>query len=227
MASWKWTLVALLVAPLLVTCKNEDDESKITPIHAVATVQPVVDDPAIFLAQSPLDTDSDDDIVSIDVMVRMTAAQEFDDVSLQVRFDPGIVQFAGFIQSTTTDGGVTFYNPFGLCNSSATYCDKYRLDPMDPASTPPTSGPLCQSNGTSQPGNAFIGMAALPSSLCDSYNKSGTFKLLTLNFIASAVGSTTIELVSSPQTGDCEILNFPADLGVPCIDGMATITASR
>lgn len=225
MTSRKWTLVAVLVAPLLATCKNEDTGSKITPIHAVATVQPVLDDPAIFLAQSPLDNDSSDDIVLIDVMLRMTAAHEFDDVSLQVRFDPGIVQFAGFTQSTTTDNGVTFYNPFGLCGSGATFCDKYH--PMPPA--PGTTGPQCLSNGTSQPGNAFIGMAALPSSLCDSYNKSGTIKLLTLNFIAASVGSTRIELVSGTQSGDCEILDNLLELPgpVPCIDGMATITASR
>ncbi|HZM70595.1 MAG TPA: hypothetical protein VFB95_09530 [Candidatus Cryosericum sp.] len=227
MASRNWTIIAVLVAPLLLSCNSDDDESKILPIRAVATVDTVPDDPAIFLAVSPLDTKTDDSIVSIDVMVRMTAAQEFDAVSLQVRFDPGIVQFAGFIQSPENDG-VTF-NPFGECNSGMTYCDKH---PFIPPPTPPapTTGPLCQSNGTSQPGNAFIGMAARPPpSLCDSFNRSGTFKLLTLNFIASSVGSTRIELVSSPQTGDCEILNNLVELAgpVPCIDGMATITASR
>jgi hypothetical protein len=100
-----------------------------------------------------------------------------------------------------------------------------------PPPPPPTAGPLCESDATSQPGNLFLGMAAQPSpsSLCDSHTQGGTFKLVTLNFIAATVGTSRIGLVATNQTGDCEILNDLMDLAVPvpCIDGNATITASR
>jgi hypothetical protein len=207
--------VVLLALLPLTGCEDEEDESAILPIQAAVSVDPVTDDPALFLAESALDTDADDDVVFLDVMVRTGTAREFDAVNLQVRFDPGVLQFSGMTQTADADG--MEYNPLGLCGSG----------PGDPTPPPaPTTGPLCQFNATSQPGNLFIGVAALPG-LCDSYSRAGTVRLLTLSFVAASVGTSTIELVASGQTGDCEILNDLVDLGIPCRDGAAMVTASR
>ncbi len=57
--------------------------------------------------------------------------------------------------------------------------------------------------------------------------------LVTLAFIAATTidpPGSRIELYTNPdpsQRGDCEILNSLVDLGIPCVDGNATMTATR
>lgn len=229
MMLWKWTAVAAVALLPLAACNKSEKESKILPIRAAVSVDPVVMDPALYFVRSPLDTRSDDDIAVLDIMLRMSAPQEFDYFGFRVRFDPGIVQLAAYTQSPEADGRT--FNPFGACNSSATFCAKYPAPaPGNPIPPPPTTGPLCLPQSISsanQTGDQIIAVAAVDSSACDSYTQGGTIRLLTLTFIAASVGTTPIELVSD-EPHDCEILrDVDTNLGVPCLDGNATITASR
>jgi hypothetical protein len=223
MTSWGWTAAAALALLSLVACNNEDDEPKILPIHASVDVATVTDNQAIFLAESPLDTKTDDDIAVVDVMMRLSPAQEFDAFTLRLRFDPSVVQLGAYTQAPETDGQ--------MCNSSSTYCGKYPApDPLDPTPPPPTTGPIClplsagEANAT---GDQLISFAARAGTLCDSFPLDGTIRVMSLTFFAASVGTSAIQLVTE-EANDCEILNGLSALpGVTCLDGGATVTASR
>jgi hypothetical protein len=60
---------------------------------------------------------------------------------------------------------------------------------------------------------------------CPSASVTGEITLLAIGFAATAPGSSLIRFVQGPGRGDCEILNDTVDLGIPCMDGNATITA--
>jgi hypothetical protein len=229
MKSWTRAAVAALALVPLAACDEDEKEPAVLPIRAAVTVDQVMGDPALYFAPSDLDTRSDDDIVVLDLMLRMSLAREFDAFSVRVRFDPGVVLFAAYRQTPEADGQT--FNPFGECNSGATYCAKYPPPPPgDPNPAPGTTGPLCQPQSVSPvypPEDHLISVAARDSSACDSYTQGGTIRLLSLTFIAATVGTTRVELVSE-EPHDCEILMTLDPIpGVQCLDGNATITASR
>jgi len=210
MMSWKWTVVAALTLLPLAACSDDDNESKILPIRADFAVTPVSTDPVVYLQKNPSDTSSADDVVLIDVMLRDMGAQPFDAFTLEVRFDPGVVQI-GQVDNTAT--------PLGDCRGSNP-CDPLCLDNVEP------TDPLTPKANTT--GDLFIGVASRP--LCPGH-PGGSVRLLTLGFIAASVGTSPIELVDVAGSGDCEILSgqggIPAALPIPCDDGNAMVVASR
>jgi hypothetical protein len=201
MMSKKWTAVVCAVLATCVTCsKDKKEVSDILPIHAELSITATSADPVVFFQRSPLDTTTNDDVVIVDVMLRSIVTQSFDDFSLEVRFNPGLVQ-VGQVYLTAT--------PLGNCDSG------------DPCA------PLCLNNAVTAntTGDLFIGVPARVG--CPTASVSGTVKLLTLGFIAAAEGVSTLELVDGPGTGDCEILSDVTALPIPCDSGNATVFASR
>jgi hypothetical protein len=205
MMSKKWTAaVCAVMATCLACSKDKNEASDILPIHAVLSITAPAADPVVFFKQSPVDTTSNDDVVFVDVMLHSSAMQSFDAFDLEIRFNPGLVQ-VGRVNGTAT--------PLGNCDSS---------DPCHP---------ICQNNaGTPSPnanvtGDLIIGVAAQPG--CMTAAVPPDVKLLTLGFFAAAEGSSTLELVDGPGTGDCEILSDVSALPIPCDSGNATVNASR
>lgn len=201
MMSKKWTAVVCAVLAMCLACsKPKKEVSDILPIHAVVTITPTTADPVVFLKQSPLETTSNDDVLFVDVMLHSSTLQSFDDFSLEIRFNPGLVQ-VGRVDGTAT--------PLGNCDSSG------------------PCAPICENNAATANANGelFIGVPAKTG--CPTASVSGTVKLMTLIFIAAAEGTSTLELVDGPGGGDCEILSDVTALPIPCDSGNATVSASR
>ncbi len=136
-----------------------------------------------------------------------------------------------------------------VCNITKTQACKVDADcPIIPASMPltnetcviactqsPTTNPICQNNGgqANSSGEFILGVAAAtgPGSGCPAITApAGTdTRLFRLGFVAASTGSSPIHFVpfSSTNTGGCAILSGGANLGIPCVDGNATFTASR
>jgi hypothetical protein len=99
---------------------------------------------------------------------------------------------------------------------------------------PGTSGPpFCPPPGNENiTGELFLALSGNINGLCDTYNLPGDLTLLTLAFNATTAttdpqGTPLILVSGSAPSGDCAILRNLVDLGIPCFDGNARITASR
>lgn len=171
---------------------NVADSPAFTPPPLVADfhAEPVTSDPAVYFEKASASGDR----VMVSLKLRSSSLIDFDAFTMEILFDPSLVQFTGIDGSNT---------PFGAC--SAAPC-----------------GPLCLS-AVGSPGDLLIGVTALGT--CPSASVSGDITLLAIGFAATAPGSSPIRFVQGPGRGDCEILNDLVDLGIPCLDGNATITA--
>jgi hypothetical protein len=116
---------AVCLLALVTSCGGNDNPNanQIKPINADITINPVGGDPVVYLER----VDADLDLVTIDVKLRMTAAQEFDAFTLHFRFDPTLIQFAGMMQIPESDDRT--FNPLGECGSVDTYCGEYPYIP--------------------------------------------------------------------------------------------------
>ena len=201
------SFVALALLPLagLLACNNNNNEDQILPVRASLTIQTVNSDPAVFFQASALDTSTDDNMVVLDVMLRSGAAVNFEAITLEITFDPGLAQIAQIDANTT---------PLGDCTSSNA-CAPLCLNNVVATQNAPSA------NST---GDLIIGVAAKP--LCPTGN-AGTVKLMTLGFLATTVGSSAITLVDGAGPGDCEILHNGNSLAIPCDSGGATIVGFR
>jgi hypothetical protein len=245
--------LALLLGVLGTACGGNDDPNRvqIKPVNADITINSPGPGPVVFLER----VGADKDLITIDVKLRLTGAQEFNGFNLNFHFDPTIVQFAGQMQVPEGDGRT--FNPFGECQSASTYCGKYpagRCSSMTglctaPAASvgtmclqdtdcdlPATTGPvICQIPGDENvTGELFLGLLGDRNGQCDSYDLPVSVDVLLLRLAFNVTTNTTgtpLQLISRSQTGmsgDCAILDVNlVDLGIPCDDGMATITASR
>lgn len=203
----RWTLVPAAAALLaLNACGNKNNEGdKILPTRASLEVTPPATDPLVYLDRNPNDTDATDDVVLVDVMLRDSVGATFNSFTLEMTFDPGVVQVGQIINDTT---------PLGDCHN------------------PPACTLLCQDNvspsaATSANTSGDLLLAVASGSSCPSASVSAPTRLLTIVFIGSTVGSSTLELVDGPGTGDCEILDDLIPLAITCNAGGATINVTR
>jgi hypothetical protein len=244
-------LVTIACAALLLpACRGDEGKrNQILPIRAsIDLPDPEPPGPAVFLRQSIFDTDPDDDLVVLDVVLRTPADLEFDAFNLEIHFDPGIVNVGG-----DPDDPPFSATPFGTCNQCVRTC-------MPPCPTPPCPRPPCQlCDAACDPPNTVDQLSVTSNPLClvnsVDANATGTLiigvsisqqntdcalsltvpansdlKLLTLGLVAASTGTSAIELITDPnptQHGDCEILRLLGDLGIPCDDRNATLTGVR
>jgi hypothetical protein len=201
----RWTLVPAAALLVLAGCSGEDDESAILPTRAQFEVTPPATDPLVFLDKNPADTTDTDDVVLVDVMLRATAGVTFSSFTLELTFDPGVVQIGQIDDSVT---------PLGNCDSPPG-CGLLCADNVSPSSASPA-------NTT---GDLVLGVSA---PLCTPISVSTPTRLLTITFVGASVGSTTLELVDLAGHGDCEILDA-GNVAQPitCNAGDATITVTR
>lgn len=252
-------ILCLVLLALITSCGGNDDSNRnqIIPISAGITIDPPSGD-GVWLDV----VGTSGDLITIDVMLRVSTALEFDQFDLFFRFDPLVLQFAGQMQVPESDG-MTF-NPFGECGTTSTYCGKYPAGGTCDSGTllctfppdsigntctqdsdceqPPTSGPVnCQIPST-VPGEVYLSLIGDINSSgvgtggrCDTYvipappPQPVDIRLLRVAFnVTSTTAGTRLELISGGSTtGDCAILRNFSDLGLPCDDGMATITGTR
>jgi hypothetical protein len=240
---------------LLPACRgDEGNPSQVLPIRAsIVLPDPEPLGSAVFFRQSVSDTDADDDLVILDVMLRTSASVEFDAFTLEVRFDPGIVNVGGDPMASPFSS-----TPFGTCSQCLRLCappcptlpcPSATCQVCDGACDPPNTiekvnqSPLCLVNGAdaNATGTLLIGVSInqdigilnpTPTDCASSFTApaDSDLKLLTLGFIAASTGTSTIELITDPNPmshGDCEILMSFGDLEVPCDDRSATLTGAR
>jgi len=204
----RWTAPAAAALLALAACGGSDDEIVILPTAASFSVTAPTADPVVFFQKNPADTSDADTMVMVDVMLSSAAAVTFSSFTLEVTFDPGVVQ-VGQIDASAT--------PVGGCGSPAA-CAPICADNISPSSADPA-------NTT---GDLLIGVA---NPLCPPANVTGTVKLLTIAFIGSSVGPSPLTLVDdggSAVQGDCEILDAAGSrLPIPCDSGGAMITVAR
>ncbi len=135
------------------------------------------------------------DQVLVNVKLRSSNRIGFDGISLEITFDPAVIRFTGM------DGGDTI---LGSCGGAA-------------------CGPLCASAvSPGAPGDLLLGVSATPS--CPNASVTGDVTLVTIGWAAVAPGSSLIHFVQNSGHGDCEILSNLLSLGIPCVDGNATIS---
>ncbi len=219
-----WVLLALLLAGggiLVAACSGKASEPNvIKPIHAGIALSAVTADPAVYFANpsvsDPTQTGATD-FVTLDVLYRDSTPRNFDAFTLEVHFDPGVVQI----------GEVSGLTALGDCGGS-------------------TCQPICQNNVTqaegandaNRTGVLLIGIGRQTSCPPAATLGGAGIRLLTLGFIAATTtGPSPIRLVynlATSRDGECEILQYPSasgnpfvDLKVPCYDGGAVLTAQR
>jgi len=117
-------LPAVILLGFVTSCGGNDDSNsnQISPIKADITIAPPTGDPVVWLDK----VGASDDLVTIDVKLRTSGPLEFNGFTLYFRFDPTVVQFAGYMQPVNPldpDGKIV--DPFGECGSFDTYCSKY------------------------------------------------------------------------------------------------------
>ena len=208
-ASLSATAAALLLALLLPACGGDDTpENRIKPIQATLTIDPVPVSPAraVYFVKDPKDLRFPD-LETVQVKLYTSSPVTFDAYTLEIRFDPTVVQI----------GDVFEYNPdiLGGCNSGA------------------DCAPLCDINEeeVNSTGILLLGVAAPRD--CPSTTVSTDTMLLRIGFIAQSTidpPGSPIELYVNPNStknGDCEILLDVTDLGIPFEDGNAAMTATR
>ncbi len=201
---------ALLLVLLLPACgKDEGPENRIKPIQATLTIDPVPVTPAqaVYFVKDPKDLRFPD-LETVQVKLYTTTPVSFDAYTLEIHFDPTVVQI----------GDVFEYNPdiLGGCNSGN------------------ACAPLCEINtgDVNSTGILLLGVAATTQG-CPPTTVSTDTMLLRIGFIAQATidpPGSPIELFVNPDStvrGDCEILLDTADLGIPCVSGNALMTATR
>jgi hypothetical protein len=200
-------LAALLLALLLPACGDEGSENRIKPIQATLSIDPVPVPPApaqaVYFVKDPKDARFPD-LETVQVRLFTASPIAFDAYTLEIHFDPTVVQV----------GDVFEYGPgiLGGCFSE-TACE-----------------PECMVNTSevNSTGILLLGVAAFPS--CPATSISSDTMLLKIGFIAQSTidpPGSPIDLIVGPSRGDCEILLDTADLGIPFVDGNATMTASR
>ncbi|HEU4402903.1 MAG TPA: hypothetical protein VFT43_12440 [Candidatus Polarisedimenticolia bacterium] len=211
----KWTDLtrgaAVGVAFALLACggKNDSNANRIKPIVATLAIQPPSTSPVVYFKPSPNDT-AGDDLVLIDVMLQPSAPINMDAFTLEVTFDPGLVQLAALDAGSNPLGTCDILTPEGATCLGSGAC----------------SSPLCCLNGedVNRKGDLIFGVATT-SGLCAATSVSSEVKLATLGFTAASTGTSLIHLI--PGQGGCAILDATMDLGIPCDDGGATVTGSR
>jgi hypothetical protein len=207
------SVLPVLLALAFAGCNgNGNNDDAILPLQAAVTIPDAPSgDPVVFFQKSPSDTITNDDIVGIDVMFQSNAGTVFSAFTMEIHFNPGVIQ-VGQVDLTST--------PLGDCTATT------GLFPIcsDNAATSSVS----PANDT---GTLLIGVGARSGGPLA--NVTGPEKLFTLRFIGASVGTSLIEFVDGPGNGDCEILaeqpapDPPLNLGVPCQSGRAMVTVAR
>ncbi len=211
----------IFVALLVPACGGHNKtENRIRPIEARLTIVPFpgTPDPAVFLEG----TAAMGDLVTMDVKLHNGTGTpiDFDAYTLEFHFDPLLVNVSDVFNVNPAVLGQCCFPNSPTCSS----CD-----------------PLCSVNANADTtGVLLLGVAALPG--CPTASVTGDTTLLTLGFTAATTipgppvppndpnaAPGRISLISGAGHGDCEILNGVGvvDLGIPCVDGSAYITASR
>ena len=207
-ASLSAAAAALLVALLLPACGSDDGPAnRIKPVQATLSFDPVPVPPAqaVYFVKDPKDARFPD-LETVQVKLYTTTPIDFDAYTIEIHFDPTVVQV----------GDVFEYNPsiLGGCFSET---------PCEPFCMVNTR----QANST---GTLIIGVAKNPGAFCPIATIAADTMLLKLGFIAQTtidLPGSRIELIDGPGSGDCEILLPLVDLAIRCVDGNATMTASR
>jgi hypothetical protein len=200
----RWTLVPVAAAFLALNgCSHKNEGDKILPTRASLEVTPAATDPLVYLDKNPTDTNTTDDVVLVDVMLRDSGGASFNSFTLEITFDPGVVQVGQIVNNAT---------PLGDCGNST--CGLLCEDNVSP-------GSATSANTT---GDLLLGVAG---PLCPSASVTAPTRLLTIAFIGSTVGSSPLEIVDGPGSGDCEILDNLNPLSITCNAGGATINVTR
>jgi len=207
-------LAALLVlAASAPGCGQSKNENRIKPVTASLSIQPFTGtpNPAVFLEKKQ----TTGDLVTVNVNLHTTSNIMFDAYTLEFHYNPTLVQVSDAFEINSTLLGDCCF-------------------PGDTSCTP--CQPLCEFNTelANTDGTLLIGIAS-PTNLatgspCQTANVSMDTTLLTIGFVAASTidpSGTRIQLISGPGPGTCEILLGLADQGIPCVDGNATMTASR
>lgn len=197
---------ALILALLLPACgSDEGPQNRIKPIQATLSVDafPNAPDPAVYFFKDPKDPRFPD-LETVQVKLYTTTPVGFDAYNLEIHFDPTVVQI----------GDVFEYNPdvLGGCHSGA------------------ACAPICLTNAAEANLNGTLLLGVSAQRDCPPDSISSDTMLLKIGFIAQSTiedPGSRIELVQGPGTGDCEILMGLVDQGITCVDGNATMTASR
>ncbi len=206
---------ALILALLLPACgSDEGPANRIKPIQATLSIDPVPVPPAqaVYFVKDPKDARFPD-LETVQVRLFTTSPIDFDAYTIEIHFDPTVVQV----------GDVFEFNPdiLGGCNSGL------------------PCAPLCLVNtaNVNSTGTLLLGVSAPPG--CLTTPITADTMLLKIGFIAVSTidppippnpGAGRIVLYTNPdlsKPGDCEILMNLVDLGIPFVDGNATMTASR
>jgi hypothetical protein len=184
---------------------DENNNDAIVPVQAAFDVpNATTSDPVVFFQESATDV-AGDDIVVVDVMLKSTGGTTFSAFTMEIHFDPGVVQ-VGQVDLTAT--------PLGDCTSGLA------LHPICADNVHSSTNPA---NDT---GDLLLGVSAQSGGVLASVT--GTEKLFTLRFVGASVGTSLIEFVDGAGSGDCEILDAtPADLGIDCDSGGAVVTVAR
>ena len=199
--------LSLLALVALAGCNDDDNEDAIHPVHASFEVDPVSADPAVFFVKSPTDVNATDDIVVVDVMLRSTGGTTFSAFTMEIHFDPTVLQI-GQLDLTAT--------ALGDCTSGAAL-HPICSDNIDPAP------PIAPANDS---GELLLGVSAQNGGPLASVT--GIEKLFTLRFVGASVGTSDITFTQGAGSGDCEILDAtPADLGITCESGAAHVVVAR
>jgi hypothetical protein len=207
--SSNWTrraLSAAALAPalLLLACGGNDTNSnRIKPLQATLNIAafPNSPDPAVYFVKDPKDTRFPD-LETVQVRLYTTTPQTFDAYTVEVHFDPTLVQVGDALEF---DPGI-----LGGCGSGA------------------PCAPLCLVNSDMSTGTLLIGVAATGS--CPATTLSTDTMLVRIGFIAENTidpPGSPIELIQGAGRGDCEILLGQSDLGIQCVDGNALMTATH
>ena len=205
LASLSAAAAALLLALLLPACGDEGPANRIKPIQATLSVDPVPVPPAqaVYFVKDPKDARFPD-LETVQVKLYTTTPIDFDAYTIEIHFDPTVVQV----------GDVFEYNPdiLGGCHSET---------PCEPTC-------LVNTRDVNSTGTLLLVVTALRG--CLPTTLTTDTMLLKIGFIAQSTidpPGSPIDLIEGPSRGDCEILLDAADLGIPFVDGNATMTASR
>jgi hypothetical protein len=188
--------------------RGQKPEDKVLPVHADVSVPAPSLASSVFLQKSAMDVTTTDDLVVVDVMLHSSVSQSYDDLALDVIFDPGLLQISRIDWATT---------PLGDCTlGGAGSCDPLCLNNVSPASATPanTSGDLV--------------IAVSSKSGCPSATASTATRLMSVWFFAATVGTSDISLKDN-GAGDCGILSGGSAVvpAIPCDSVVATVTAAR
>ncbi|HXH27532.1 MAG TPA: hypothetical protein VNL37_00700, partial [Candidatus Polarisedimenticolia bacterium] len=145
------------------------------------------------------------DLVTVNLMLRTNMTETINGFAFTLLFDNTVFQVGGADTSMT---------PFGACASTAGACT---VECLTNASTANATGEL------------NIGVTLLGSPCTGFTTDTSTPEpLFTLGFIAAAEGTSTLRFGMSGSTGDCQVFDAGGnDLGIPCLDGAATLTATQ